>query len=74
MRVVAAAVIRRRRPRTRVPPRVLSVRLLRVARARCARVPADELRALELELGELLGRLCPECECPCGECGECEGE
>ena len=51
MRVVAAAVIRRRRPRTRVPPRVLSVRLLRVARARCARVPADELRALELELG-----------------------
>ena len=34
-----------------MPPRVLSVRLLRVARARCARVPADELRALELELG-----------------------
>jgi hypothetical protein len=41
-----------------VPPRVLSVRLLCVARARRARIPADELRALELELGVRVER-CP---------------
>ena len=41
---IATALVRRRRPRTRLSPRVLSARLLRMARPRrCARVPADDL-------------------------------